>query len=149
MTASYLLFELKERLFGVKLTGALEIVAWRRTRRVPLGYPHVEGLLDYRGVLYPVFDLPRLLGIANQDPIGFTAAAAADGKRTSSIILLREEGNAFGITVDAVVKMAQYDDAPGDAAAVKGIDPRLVSAVRYEEDREIILLNFERLFHGG
>jgi hypothetical protein len=45
--------------------------------------------------------------------------------------------------------MASLDDAPDEKISVKGIDTQLVKSVRYEDDQEIILLGFERLFYAG
>ena len=43
------IFLLSGRLFGARLSGAIEIVPWRRSRPVPQSYFYVEGLIDYRG----------------------------------------------------------------------------------------------------
>lgn len=149
MMQNFLLFRIGERLFGVRLQGAVEIVPWQRPRPVPLSYTYVEGVRDYRGTIYPVFSLAHLLGLTRTGPIGFTAPEDDAGKTASSIILLREGDLPFGITVDAVVKMAKLDDSADDKIAVKGLDTQLIRGVRYEEDQEIILLSFERLFYAG
>ena len=149
MMQNFLLFRIAERVLGVRLQGAVEIVPWQRPRQVPLSFTYVEGVRDYRGTIYPIFNLAQLLGISRPGPIGFTAQAGEPGKSESSIILLREGDRPFGITVDAVVKMTKLDDAPDEKIDVKGLDPLLVRAVRYEEDQEIILLGFERLFYAG
>lgn len=149
MMQNFLLFSIGERLFGVRLQGAVEIVPWQRPRQVPLSYSYVEGVRDYRGTIYPVFNLGQLLGLPRTGPIGFTAPEEQTGKNGGSIILLREGDRPFGITVDAVVKMASLDDAPDEKISVKGIDTQLVKGVRYEDDQEIILLSFERLFYAG
>ncbi len=149
MMSNYLLFRIAERLFGVRLMGALEIVPWRRSRPVPLAYSYVEGLLDYRGTIYPVFNLALLLGLSRPGPIGFTAPAGTEPPAGRSIILLQDGQRRFGITVDGVVKMAQFDDPTEPPAGVKGIDARLVKGVRFDDDQEIILLTFERLLHAG
>jgi chemotaxis signal transduction protein len=81
MTSSYLVFLLSGKLFGVRLIGALEILPWRRSRVVPLSYDHVEGLIDYRGTIYPVFNLGRQLGVSKTGPIGFTAPGGICGGR--------------------------------------------------------------------
>lgn len=148
MTEDFLLFRIGERLFGVKMQGAIEILPWRRSRPVPLAYSYVEGVMDYRGALYPVFHLPTLLGLSQPGPIGFTAKAGepAPGR---SIVLLKEGDRPFGITVDSVVKMSRFTDDGSQPPEVKGINPQLLKGVRYEDDQEIILLGFERLFHAG
>jgi purine-binding chemotaxis protein CheW len=150
MTSNYLLFRIAERIFGVKLQGAIEILGWRRSRPVPLAYSYIEGIMDYRGTIYPVFHLAHLLDISRPSPIGFTAISGADEPKGQSIILLQEGDRSFGITVDSVVKMARFEDQTGPPAEIKGIDPKLVSGIhRDDDDQEIILLNFERLFNAG
>jgi len=150
MTSNYLLFRIAERLFGVKLQGAIEIMGWRRARPVPLAYSYIEGVMDYRGTLYPVFHLAQLLDVSRPSPIGFTAPPGDEQPKGQSIILLQEGDRPFGITVDSVVKMAKLEDPTEPPAEIKGVDPKLVKGVRTDDDdQEIILLNFERLFHAG
>jgi purine-binding chemotaxis protein CheW len=149
MTSSYVLFQLLERLFGVKLMGAIEILPWRPCRRVPLSYSYVEGLLDYRGTMYPVYNLVQRLGITGPGPIGFTAREQAPGARGKSIILLDEGGKHFGIAVDTVVKMVKLEEHPAVREKVRGVDPKFVKGCVYDEDHEVMILDFERLFYGG
>lgn len=149
MTSNYLLFRIADRLFGVKLQGAIEILPWRRSRPVPLAYSYIEGVMEYRGAVYPVFHLAHLLDISRTGPIGFTASGGDDTPKGQSIILLQEGDRSFGITVDAVVKMAKLEDPTDAPADIKGINAKLVTGTRLEDDQEIILLGFERLFHAG
>lgn len=150
MTSNYLLFRIAERLFGVKLQGAIEILGWRRSRPVPLAYSYIEGIMEYRGAIYPVIHLAQLLDVNRTSPIGFTAPPAEEQPKGQSIILLQEGDRSFGITVDSVVKMARLEDPTGNSADIKGVDTRLVRGVRTDsDDQEIILLHFERLFHAG
>ena len=149
MTSSYLLFLLSERLFGVRLVGAIEILPWRDSRRVPLSYPYVEGLLDYRGTLYPVYNLVQRLGLARTGSIGFTAMQQQAAVSTAqSIILLEENKRPFGISVDSVIKMALLEEQPAPPEKVQGIDHKYVKGFVYDEDHEIMTLDFERLFHA-
>jgi purine-binding chemotaxis protein CheW len=149
MMQNFLVFRMGERLFGVRLQGAIEIIPWRKPRQVPLAFPYVEGVADYRGTIYPVFSLAQRLGLSRPGPIGFTAAPGTEDKNGRTIILLREGDCQFGITVDSVVKMINFEDSADEEEIPKGIDPQLVHGVRYEDDQEIILLNIERLFHAG
>ena len=149
MTNNYVLFRIAERLFGVKLQGAIEIMAWQRSRPVPLSYSYIEGVMEYRGIIYPVFHLAQLLGLSQPGPIGFTAPPGPEPPKGRSIILLQEGDKPFGITVDSVVKMLPLDDAPAPSDDVKGINAKLVKGVRFDDGQEIILLSFERLFHAG
>ena len=151
MMNNYLLFRIAERLLGVKLQGAIEILPWRRSRPVPLAYSYIEGIMEYRGAIYPVFHLALVLGLSRTGPIGFTAQAPEGDelRKGQSIILLEEGGKPFGITVDSVVKMARLEDPKDLPAESKGIDMKLVKGIQFDDDQEITLLNFERLFHAS
>ena len=148
MKSSYLLFLLAERLFGVKLTGAIEILPWRPCRTVPLSYSYVEGLLDYRGTIYPVHNLAQRLGLGRPGPIGFTAGQAKPAAGEQSIILLEENSMPFGIVVDSIKRMMSLEEPAAAPEKVRGVDPKYVKGFSYEEDQEIMILDFERLLHA-
>lgn len=149
MMSNHLIFQLAGRLFGAKLLGAIEILPWRRPRPVPLSHDYVEGLIDYRGTVYPVFNLTQRLGLSSQGPIGFTAKKKEAAGVGQSIILLEENKMPFGIIVDGVAKMAALEEATTAAGKAQGIDPRYVRGITFENDHEIMILDFERLFHAG
>ncbi len=149
MTGNYLLFRLGERLFGMPMEGAREILPWRRTRSVPLAYSYVEGLMAYRGTVYPVFHLSQLLGLPKTASIGFTASDEPAPLKERSIILLREGDRTFGISVDSVVKMAKLERSEDQTVDLKGVQSPLIKGRGFEDNQEIILLSFERLFHAG
>ena len=147
MTDGYLVFALAGKQFGVRLDGAVEIVPWRQSRSVPLSYSYVEGLLDYRGTIYPVFNVAAVLGLRAAGPIGFTADAPPE-ERPQSIILLRTKESPFGIAVGAVVKMTRFDEIqpPPKDCVVKS---EFVNGLAYDQGQETVILDFERLlFHG-
>jgi chemotaxis signal transduction protein len=149
MTTDYLLFQLCGRVFGVRLAGAVEIVPWRHGRRVPLAYSYVEGLMEYRGAIYPVFNVAQRLGLKPPGPIGFTAEAEAIRPNQQSIILLDLDKRPLGITVDNVLKMNRFDELAPASAQTQGVDARFVQGLAYLDGREIIILDFERLFFDG
>ncbi len=148
MKSSYLLFVLSGRIFGVKLTGAIEILPWRRCRGVPLSYSFVEGLLDYRGTIYPVHDLARRLGLGQSGPLGFTAAGKGSPDGGRSIILLEENEMPFGIVVDSVMRMTSLEEPTVAPEKVQGIDPKYIKGFSNEEEQDIMILDFERLLHA-
>ncbi len=149
MTGNYLLFRLGDRLFGLPMEGALEILPWRKSRTVPLSYSYVEGLMAYRGAIYPVFQLAQLLGLPKSGAIGFTASDAPAPAKDRSIVLLRQGDRQFGVSVDSVVKMAKLEHPDDQVADIKDIRSSLIKGRGFDDDQEIILLNFERLFHAG
>jgi purine-binding chemotaxis protein CheW len=148
MTSSYLLFLSSGQLFGMRLVGAIEIMPWRPSRQVPLSYSYVEGLLDYRGIIYPVYNLGQRLGFAKSGPIGSAAVPQQPGGRGKSIILLEENKMSFGIVADDVVKMTKLEEQTAAPEKIRGIDHKHVRGLVYDQDHEIMILDFERLFHA-
>ncbi|HWR73650.1 MAG TPA: chemotaxis protein CheW, partial [Nitrospirota bacterium] len=105
---------------------------------------------DYRGVIYPVFNLFQRLSLKPLEPIGFIAEGPAQPAAPQSIILLEENKMLFGITVDSVVKMAKIDELSPVPQQTRGLDPHYIKGIAYDDNQEIIILDFERLlFHAG
>ncbi|MFA5072880.1 MAG: chemotaxis protein CheW [Nitrospirota bacterium] len=144
MTSNYLVFSLIGRLYGARLLGAIEILPWMTCRRIPLTYSYIEGVIDYRGTIYPIFNTKKKFGLMTSSP----AAAPEDPGSAQSIILLSENKIPFGITVDGVARMASMEEVPAVPGKKYGIDSRSIKGIAYEDDREIIILNFERLFYA-
>lgn len=113
-----LLFSAGGRLYGCRIGVVREIIANRRTTRLPGAPVFVSGLINLRGSVVTVLDLDRRLGN--------DAGARADG----SIILVDLEGKQTGIAVDEVMDVQPVPDDRIDAAAVDGI----VSAVGREAE---------------
>jgi purine-binding chemotaxis protein CheW len=149
MTSSYLIFLLSGRMFGARLSGAIEILPWRRSRSVPLSYSYVEGLIDYRGTVYPVFNLAQMLGLGVPGQIGFTAEEKDQSGSSRSIILLEEKNVHFGIIVDSVVKMAMLADPTKTPEKTEKIEAKYVKGIVVEDEQDIVILDFERLLHAG
>ncbi len=149
MISSFLVFHLAGKIFGAKLMGAIEILPWRGSRAVPLSYPYVEGLIDYRGTVYPIFNLVKRLGLNRPGPLGFAAETQELPGAGQSIILLEEKKIPFGIVVDGVARMALLEESATDSAVVSDIDPEYVKGIVFENEQSIMILDFERLFHAG
>ena len=87
-TYRLLLFEVAGRLCACDLTTVREIIAMRPATRLPGAPAWIRGLINLRGTLLTVVDLPERFG-----------GGARDG---GSIIVAEAAGKTFGIGVDAV-----------------------------------------------
>jgi chemotaxis signal transduction protein len=55
----------------------------------------------------------------------------------------------IGIVVDSGVKMAKLEEQAAKPRSTPEIDPNYVKGIVSENEQEILVLDFERLFHGG
>jgi len=151
MNTSYLMFSLADRVFGVRLSGAKEIFPWRKPRPVPLSYSYVVGLIDYRGKVYPVYNLEQRMGLKRPGPIGFAAkdSPPQEPSKNRSIILLEEKGTPVGIIVDSVLKMASLEEPTDKPNKSEGLDPAYIRGIVKADDQDVILLDMEKVIHAG
>ena len=55
----------------------------------------------------------------------------------------------LGIVVDSVMRMMPLEEPVAAPEKVKDVDPKFIKGFAYEEDQEIMILDFERLLHAG
>jgi len=63
--------------------------------------------------------------------------------------LFEENKAPFGIFVDGVAKMAFLDETSAAPGKSHSADPWFIRGIVFEEEQEILILDFERLFHAG
>lgn len=151
MNTSYLMFSLADRVFGVRLSGAKEIFPWRKPRPVPLSYSYVVGLIDYRGKVYPVYNMELRMGLKRPGPIGFATKEPVPQEplKNRSIILFEEKGIPIGIIVDSVLKMVSLEEPTEKPKKSEGMDPAYIRGVVKADDQDIFLIDMEKVIHAG
>jgi purine-binding chemotaxis protein CheW len=91
----YLTFVLGAESFAIGIMAIKEIIEYASLTEVPMMPPYVRGVINLRGAVVPVLDLP----------IRFGKAASAVTKRTCIVIIevmLGSERHVLGLVVDAV-----------------------------------------------
>jgi purine-binding chemotaxis protein CheW len=89
-----LIFSLEERLFAVDLDKVVQIIGYLEPAVPPKRYPHVEGIIEFRGDFIPLMNLRKWLGLEGVVPLS-----------KSVIVVLKLAGQTVGLLVDAVVRV--------------------------------------------
>jgi purine-binding chemotaxis protein CheW len=130
-----LTFRLAGELFGLDIRWLREIVRLRAVTEVPRVPHFLAGIVTVRGVVVPVIDLRRRIGLP-----------AAPGAKGSRILVTEREEEPVGFIVDEVRKVvrmrAEYLETPGPARAGAS---ELVGGIARVEDELIILLDYPAL----
>lgn len=125
-----LLFALAGARYGIELSRVSEILAHPFCAPAPGAPPQVAGVVQVRGEIRPVWELSRLLGLADLTDAGF-------------VLLLRVGARELGLRVGTVegIRAVRTDElvpAQPDSAAAKWITPDLVTILDpdklWEED---------------
>ena len=143
LARDYVTFYLGEERFALCLDSVREIVRVPEAAAVPLTPPALLGLANLRGVVLPLLDLRRLMGLEHQDP--------TDASRA----LVTEVGGVVGLVVDRVARVirVQPDDImPGGdgegqirAEYLLGVVSDEDGLVKLVDVRPIVELEFSNL----
>ena len=140
-SAQYLTFALGDELFAIPILAVQEIRGLENVSRIPRSRDDVLGVMSLRGVVVPVIDLRRRLGLASSEQTA-----------TTVVILVRvaaQPGNPMtvGCVVDAVSDVAHFADsavraAPGTCGS---IDRHFLRGVVESDGRLALLLDLALL----
>lgn len=132
----YLCFRVSHELYAVSIMEIKEIIKLREWTEVPRAPHFIRGVISLRGVIIPVFDMRRRLGLP---------AIAASGKER--IVVVKEREGFCGILVDEVVQVVRIpvtsiEPAP---AVLEGIDREFVLGIGRHDSNMLILLSLENI----
>jgi len=133
--SQFMIFRILDKLFGIKLTEAVEIISPSRIREIPLSYFYVKGIMDYRGYYLPIMSLRRRFSL--DDPI--------DGEK---FILVVNADERFGFTIDEVMGIAAVSDDKIEPSSPKvmGISSKFVTGLIKHDERQAVILDINLLF---
>ena len=132
----YLAFLLGPEEYAVKVDDVKEIIRLQGITKVPRAPEFVQGIISLRGVIIPVFDVKRRLGLPE-----------ADRTRSTRIVVLSEAGSPQGIIVDRVTGVARLkaDGIEPPPAVIGGVEGEYIEGIGRLEGRLLILFNTEKV----
>jgi purine-binding chemotaxis protein CheW len=115
--AQYLTFVLGAETFAIGIMAIKEIIEYSSLTEVPMMPTYVRGVINLRGAVVPVLDLP----------VRFGKAASAVTKRTCIVItevVLGSERHTLGLVVDAVnavldIPASEIEPPPAFGASIR------------------------------
>lgn len=122
-----LVFEMRRDRYGIELASLVEAVPHPRIAPVPGAPPQLAGVIQVRGEINPVWELSRLLGLADLE---------ADDE--GWVLLLRRESGKAGLRVGTVVGIRELRpeaERPGEGSPY----------VKWVTSDAIAILNTEKL----
>ena len=120
-------FELSSEQYGLPIEQVQEIIRYASPRHVSTSSAWIEGVINLRGKIVPVWSLASRLGVA------------AGEHRTSNIVIVESPEGTIGLIVDHVTEVLTID-AEQVEATPSATDPA-VSEIAKLDDRLVILLD--------
>src|SRR3982751_5756371 len=129
-------FQLGAELYGVEIARVHEIIRLQAVTRVPRSPAFVEGVINLRGKVIPVIDLPGRFGLPS-----------AEHSRSTRIVVVEIGDQVVGIVVDGVSEVLRVNTATVEppSPVVAGIDSEYLHGIAKLTDRLVILLDLDRI----
>jgi len=129
-------FQLAQESYAIRLTLVQQIIKMREITPVPRAPEYVLGVISLRGVIIPVFDLRRRLGLARREHT-----------RETRIIVVREGAKSIGLIVDRVRQVVRIPAAGIEPPppVLGGLEAEYLEGIGRSEGRMLILLHLEKV----
>ncbi len=134
--AEYLAFMLSEEEYALKIEDVREIIRPRKITAVPRAPGFVMGVISLRGMILPVFDIKKRLGLGE-----------AELSRPSRILVVSDRGSEQGIMVDRVTGVVRLgpDDIGPPPSVIGGVEAGYLEGVGRLGDRLLILFDTQKV----
>ena len=132
----YLTFRLQNEMYGIDILPIKEIIEYGKLTSIPLAPTFVRGVINLRGNVVPVVDLPRRFGW-NSSPV----------TKRSCIVIIEindeQEQLVFGMVIDAIsevldLPVADIEPAPSFGAKIR---TDFIAGMGKVNEEFIVLLN--------
>jgi purine-binding chemotaxis protein CheW len=131
-----LTFMLADEEYGLNIMDIKEIVRPKEATEVPRTPAYIQGIISLRGVIIPIYDVKKRLGLA-----------ATDQDPKNRIIVVKSNEHFFGLLVDSVVQvmdvpLSKIEPPPEIVGSVEG---EFLIGIGKVDERLIILLNLQKV----
>ncbi|WP_129408204.1 chemotaxis protein CheW [Marinitoga lauensis] len=138
MQKEILSFEISNQEFGIDVEYVEMVIEKEDITPVPNSRDFIEGIVNLRGRIVPVFDLTKILDLDIDEDFDF-----------DSIIIMKHEKEELGILVNKVNNVISFNDEELDILPAKsGKFIGKVNGVLKINNRLIVYLNLEKLFES-
>ncbi|PKM82301.1 MAG: chemotaxis protein CheW [Firmicutes bacterium HGW-Firmicutes-14] len=133
----YVVFTLGEESFGVDINKVREIIVYRETTNIPGTTDLVEGIINLRGKVIPIYSLRKKFGFPEPE-----------GTRNTRIVVIEVCGSTVGVIVDGVseVLVISGDVMEKPSSMIcQGVDSGYIDGIAKIDNRLIIILDLEKV----
>jgi len=133
-TLQQVIFKLDNEEYGLDIMKVNGIEKYQEVVKVPNSPEYIEGMINLRGVVLPIYSLRKKFGLSHKEP----------DDETKIIVVFTNEVK-VGFIVDSVLEISHIDlesvvEAP---KLVTGINRKYIKSVAKQEGRMIILIDID------
>ena len=136
----YVVFRLGREVYGLEISTILEIITMQTITEVPGTEDHIEGVVNLRGLVIPVFNLHKKFNIEG-----------GEITRQTRIVVVEVEGNNIGMLVDGVSEVVKISGEVIEPPSkiMNGINEEFLLGIAKLEDCLVVLLDLAKVLRKG
>jgi len=127
-----LCFKLADEEYAIDIMSMKEIVKLKEFTEVPRSPDFITGIISLRGVIVPIFDLRKRLGLK-----------AKEYDRDTRIVIATDGNKNWGMIVDSVIQVIRIpeDSIEPTPSIISGISAEFISGIGKYENKFVIIMN--------
>ncbi|KNZ69196.1 CheW protein [Thermincola ferriacetica] len=132
----YVVFRLGKETYGLDIESVREIITMQNITEVPRTLEYIEGVINLRGRVIPVYNIRRKFGLPEEEIT-----------RASRIVVVEVEGNTIGMIVDGVSEVLRISSEMVERPSeiVCDVDTEYLAGVAKLNDKLVILLDIDKV----
>lgn len=136
MLNRYLTFNIGDEIYGFEIMYVTEIIGMQKITKVPNIPEYIKGIINLRGIIYPVVEIRNRFGI---EEVSYT--------EKTCIILVRVRNMGVGLIVDNVAEVMRIEPINifPPPQTYKGSKSKYISSIAKLDQDVKILLDLEKL----
>lgn len=133
---THLLVKAGDELYALPGGAVREVMRWRIPLPIPGAPAVIPGIISQRGIILPIVDLRRALGLAQAAP-----------ERATRLVVVDHDDVAMALLVDAVVDLILFpaDELAPPPAGLETARARMLAAVTRAGDQPVGVVNLAGL----
>ncbi|MFZ5640391.1 MAG: chemotaxis protein CheW [Bacillota bacterium] len=135
----YVVFRLGAEIFGVDISKVREIIVYREPTRMPGTSELVEGVINLRGHVIPIYSLRKKFGFPE-----------AEKTRNTRMVVVEVQDSTIGIVVDGVSEVLMISGSVMEkpsAMISTGVDTNYIAGIAKMEEGMIIVLDLDKVIN--
>lgn len=134
MVVQQVVFKLNEEQYGIEIMKVYGIERHQEVLKIPNTPPYIEGVINLRGEVLPIYNLRKKFNLSHRNIDGET-----------KIIITKANDTQIGFIVDSVSEIINLDEADIEETPqiITGIDRKYIKSIAKVNEKMIILLDVD------
>jgi len=134
-------FKIGNEKYGIDIMDVKEIVGMKSIRPIPNAPPYMAGILNLRGMIFPIIDLHERFHIEK-------LKLSEDDKLLSGFIIIQVSGMQIGIIIDKIYRVIYInpDSIQAPPQIISGIGAEYIHGVVNDNGEYLVILDIKKLF---